>query len=205
MVPPAGFDRAIFEQRSEAGRRAVADGDDRRASELYGSALEIWRGPALSDVRAGPLISAHLVGLNETRRGVLDQRIEADLRLGRHRELLGELRALTQAHRTDENAHAQFMLALHRSGRKRHALKVFRRLNRLLSEELGIEPSPRIQSLGWAIRSADPVLDLRPANLAGTGALTRSPADEPEHQHHPTTNPHRVALPGQAGLAGAWP
>jgi SARP family transcriptional regulator, regulator of embCAB operon len=160
VVAPPQLDRAVFEQWASAGREAVVAGKDQEAAALFRSALSVWRGSPLSDVRAGPLISMHLVGLRETRRVVLEQRIEADLRLGRHRELLGELSALAWKHRTDENVHAQFMLALYRSGRTPHALRVYRRLMRLLDAELGIEPSPRIQSLVAAIRSADPVLNL---------------------------------------------
>jgi DNA-binding SARP family transcriptional activator len=143
---------------------------------LFRSALSVWRGSPLSDVHAGPLISMHRVGLRETRRVVLEQRIEADLRLGRHRELLGELSALTDTHRTDENMHAQFMLALYRSGRTTHALQVFRRLRQLLSTELGIEPSPGIMRLLAAIHSADPVLDLG----AGTSPVDAGRMDDKE-------------------------
>ena len=158
IVEPSEFDRAVFEWLISKGRAAVVKGDDRAASESFRSALSLWRGPVAADVRAGPLISMHQVGLRETRRGVLDQRIEAELRLGLHRELLGELHSLVRARRTDENAHAQFMLALHRSGRSERALRVYRGLDHRLRHKLGIEPSPQIQHLYAAIKSADPLL-----------------------------------------------
>jgi DNA-binding SARP family transcriptional activator len=158
-VPPDCYDRAVFERGVLAGYRAAAVGDDLAASNALGQALNVWRGPALVDVQAGSVTATHLVGLEETRIAALEQRIEADLRLGRHHGMLGELSTLVRKYPTYENLHAQFMLALYRSGRQAKALEVFRELRGELAGELGIEPSHRMQRLHNAILSADPALE----------------------------------------------
>lgn len=159
VVNPHDFDRFQFNDLTRHGRVAVSEGEDERGSELFAGALALWRGPALADVQAGQLSSMHIVELEEARKGVLEQRIEADLRLGRHQELLDELDTLTSVHPTHENVHAQLMLALYRSGERRRALAVFRRLRCVLEETLGIEPVPSIQRLHEAILAGDPILD----------------------------------------------
>ncbi|WP_245240573.1 AfsR/SARP family transcriptional regulator [Streptomyces spiramenti] len=166
-VAPPSFDRFRFERMDRLGQEAAAAGRFQQASEYFAAALALWRGPALADVQTGPLSRAHLVELEETRKGVLERRIEADLRIGRHRELLDELAALAVQLPTHENIHAQYMLALHRSGERRRALTVHHTLGRVLRDTLGIEPTPRLQFLYEAIKSGDPVLDV-PAATART-------------------------------------
>ncbi|OSC48824.1 hypothetical protein B5181_41390, partial [Streptomyces sp. 4F] len=102
-------------------------------------ALSLWAGPALTDIQAGSRIDMEVKRLEEARLCVLDQRIEADLRLGRHRELLPELTVLVNQYRMHESLHGQFMLALHRSGRRGEALDVYQRLRTTLVSELGLE------------------------------------------------------------------
>lgn len=166
VVPPQASDRLAFEQLARRGRDAAVAGAPARASALLGQALALWRGPALADVPPGPLSSAHVVELEEAREGVLEWRIEADLRLGRHHDLLAELDGLTALHPAHENIHAQYMLALHRSGMRLEALDVFHRLRCRLGDSFGIEPVPRLRRLYEAIDADDPVLDtpaIRPA------------------------------------------
>lgn len=153
------LDLAIYHDKLRQGQTALAMGDDRTAARVLRCALSLWRGSALSDVEPGPLLSIQLGGLEESRLGVLQQRIEADLRLGRHQELLGELSVLTRRQPLHENMHAQFMLALYRSGRQVDALQVFHRIRRVLADELGLSPSPVLQRLHEAMLSADPVLE----------------------------------------------
>lgn len=173
-VDPQRIDRVRFAELVGSGRRAAAAGDHRRSSSLFGAALALWRGPALSDVRTGPLSSPHVVQLEENRMGVLEERIEADLALGRHEEILGELAELVSAHPTNENITAQYMLALYRSGAADTAVAVFQRLCDRLVDELGIEPARRLSGLLGAILTGDPLLDLDGA--PGAGCRTRCPA-----------------------------
>jgi SARP family transcriptional regulator, regulator of embCAB operon len=158
----AHFDRVEFEELVRRGRQAAAAAQDACASALFAEALRLWRGPVLADVPIGPHSSPHVVELEETRTYAQEQRIEADLRLGRHSALLDDLGILTSQHPTHENVHAQFMVALYRSGRRTQALRVFHALSSELADTLGIEPAPRMRRLRDAIVTRDPALDLVP-------------------------------------------
>lgn len=173
-VPAESFDRTVFDSVVARARTAVDQGDDRRAAELFDSALGLWRGAALAGVPDGPTIAVHRIDLEETRFGVLEQRIEAYLRLGRHHELLAELRTLADTHPLHENVQAQFMVALYRSGRQEQAITMFHRLRTLLRDQLGLDPVPRMQRLHEAILAADPMLEVsalrqRPGQLPASG------------------------------------
>ncbi|MET9497761.1 AfsR/SARP family transcriptional regulator [Streptomyces sp. NPDC006552] len=145
-----------FDRLAGLGYRAMDAGDFPRAARELGDALALWGGSALADVQSGPQLEMQAKRLEETRLCALDQRIEADLRLGRHRELLGELTVLVSRYRTHENLHAQFMLALHRSGRRSEALDVYQRLRVTLVRELGLEPSSGLRRLQRSILMAGP-------------------------------------------------
>lgn len=153
------LDTNLFASLVREGRMALHH-DDALASDCLSQALRVWQGSGLSDVQWGPVIRAHLVGLEEERMSVHEQRISADLRLGRHQELLGELSGLTMKHPTHEHLHAQFMLALYRTGRRTQALEVLQRLRKVLNDELGLEPSHRMRRLHQAILAGDASLDM---------------------------------------------
>ncbi len=129
------------------------------ASDLLGRALALWRGPALVDVRMGRVLEIETASLEETRLGVLERRIEADLALHRHADMLGELSTLAAQYPMNENFCAFLMMALYRSGHAGRALVAFQRLRSALRGELGIEPCPRLQRLQRAVLSRDPLLD----------------------------------------------
>ncbi|GAA2353863.1 AfsR/SARP family transcriptional regulator [Streptomyces sparsogenes] len=157
---PGAVDIHEYDRLVAAGRDALDAGDDVEASFLLREALAVWRGPALVDVRVGPILEIELARLEESRLGVLERRIEADLRLGRHAELLTELTELTARHPLHEGLHAQCMAALYRAGRPWQALEVYQGLRGRLVEDLGLEPSPRLQKLQQAVLASDPALDL---------------------------------------------
>lgn len=163
-VAPGAVDVHEYDRLVATARGATERGDDECAAALYREALGVWRGPALVDVRLGPLLEIELVRLEESRLGVLEQRIDSDLRLGRHRQLLAELTSLTARHPLHEGLHAQRIVALYRSGRRWQALNVFQDLRRGLTEELGLDPSARLQQLHRAVLAGDPALD---SHLAG--------------------------------------
>lgn len=125
-APPAAMDVSRFERLASAGRAALEAGADAEGSELLVSALRLWRGPALADVSPGPVLRAEVLRLEELRLTALEERFGAELRLGRHRALLGELTALASRYPLHESLHAQLMLALHRSGRSWQSLELFR-------------------------------------------------------------------------------
>ncbi|MEV7030960.1 AfsR/SARP family transcriptional regulator [Streptomyces sp. NPDC093272] len=176
-----GSDIREFERLRELGCRAMDDEDFAGASRTLRQALDLWTGPPFADVHTGAHLAMEARRLEESRLCALDQRIEADLRLGRHRELLAELTVLTSRYRSHENLHAQFMLALYRSGRRGEALHVYQRLRTLLVRELGLEPSARLRRLQQSILTAtaeDPGgsgHDRDPAVPAPGGGLARVP------------------------------
>jgi DNA-binding SARP family transcriptional activator len=151
-------DVTVFDRLAVVGHRAHALGDFEAASRSFTKALAMWRGRALVDVPVGMLLEPEAHRLEEAWLNALERRIDADLRLGRHHELLGELAGLVSRYRTHEGMHAHFMHALYRSGRQSEALDVYGRLRAYLISHLGLEPSPLLRQLHHAILVADPRL-----------------------------------------------
>ncbi|MEU5668320.1 AfsR/SARP family transcriptional regulator [Streptomyces longwoodensis] len=149
-------DVRTFERLAGTGYRAMDAGDYTAAARQLREALGLWTGTALADVQAGAQLEMEIRRLEENRLCALDQRIEADLKLGRHRELLAELTVLVNRYRTHESLHGQFMLALYRSGRRGEALEVYQRLRATLVRDLGLEPSAELQRLQRSILMAHP-------------------------------------------------
>jgi len=144
-----------FDELAQAGHRARQEGDFAGVSRNFAAALASWRGPALVDVQQGPHLRVATTRLEEARLNVLDCRIEADLRLGRHHELLGELAALVARYHTHEGLYAHYMLALYRSGRRCEALEAYRRLRDSLADEQGLEPTPPLRRLQRSMLAPD--------------------------------------------------
>ncbi|MFD3839071.1 BTAD domain-containing putative transcriptional regulator [Streptomyces sp. NPDC058642] len=149
-------DVRAFERLAGVGYRAMDAGDFPGAARQLREALMLWSGTAFADVQAGAQLDMEIKRLEESRLCALDQRIEADLRLGRHRELLAELTVLVNRYRTHESLHGQFMLALYRSGRRGEALEVYQRLRATLVRDLGLEPSAGLRRLQRSILTANP-------------------------------------------------
>jgi SARP family transcriptional regulator, regulator of embCAB operon len=149
------FDLHEYERLAALGRRSLAAGDKASAADLLFRAQETWRGPALADVRAGRILQPEIQELEESRLTTMEQGIEVRLSLGRHRELLSELRGLVARHRLHENLNGLLMLALYRSGRRQEALGVFQQLRQTLKQELGLDPGRRLQLLQQAILRED--------------------------------------------------
>ncbi|MFI6151269.1 BTAD domain-containing putative transcriptional regulator [Kitasatospora sp. NPDC051170] len=173
-------DVAEFERLAGLGYCAMDAEDHALAASRLAEALAVWRGPAFADVPTGGQLAVEAKRLEESRLYVLDQRIEADLRLGRHRALIAELTVLVDRYRTHEGLHGQYMIALHRSGRRGEALEAYQRLRTTLVRELGMEPGPGLRRLQRAIL------------LAG-----------PEREPTEPTEPAEPAAPGEAGSRAA--
>lgn len=156
-----------FERLAGTGYRAMDAEDFPGAARQLREALGLWTGEAFADVQTGAQLAMEAKRLEESRLCALDQRIEADLRLGRHRELLAELTVLVSRYRTHENLHAQFMLALHRSGRRGEALDVYQRLRTTLVRDLGLEPSARLRRLQRSILVTGPETPALPDDNGG--------------------------------------
>jgi DNA-binding SARP family transcriptional activator len=169
-LQPDQLDLDRFEAQTIEGGRAMAAGDPERASVLLREGLALWRGPALADVDAEGLQRVALPRLEECRLAALEERIEADLRCGRHAGLIGELRTLVAEHPLRERLHGQLMLALYRCGRQTEALAAYRRVHEVLREGMGLDPAAELQRLERAILTGDPLLDLPvPAPAACVG------------------------------------
>jgi DNA-binding SARP family transcriptional activator len=141
------LDSEVFSRLVARGRTLLHEGWAEDAAQTLRTALALWRGPALTDVVAGRVLSRHVVSLDELRLVALEARIEADLLLGRHRELVPELRGLVTGHPLNEWLRARLVEALHRCGRRDDALAVIRDLRAVLNEELGLELSGEIARL----------------------------------------------------------
>src|SRR5262249_25748458 len=130
----------------------------RERSVTLAEALQLWRGPALADLANEPGLQAEIARLDELRLTTLERRIDADLEAGRNGELVGEIEALIAAHPLREHLRSQLILALYRAGRQAEALEVYRETRRVLTEELGLEPSPELRELETAILRHDPAI-----------------------------------------------
>lgn len=160
LVPDEALDAARFERRLAEGRDALAGGDPATAASLLGDALAMWRGPALAGFADTPWARAEAARLEDRRLVALERRIDADLALGRHADLVGELETAIAREPLREHLRGQLMLALYRSGRQAEALAAFQAARRTLVEELGIEPGPDLTALHESILQHDPALDL---------------------------------------------
>jgi DNA-binding SARP family transcriptional activator/WD40 repeat protein len=157
-VRPGELDAERFAQLAAEGHRALAEDEPERASDVLREALSLWRGPALAEFAFEAFAQAEIGRLEEERLAALEARVEADLALGRHAELVGELEQLLTAHPLRERLHGQRMLALYRSGRQADALAAYRRARARLVEEIGAEPGPELRGLHDAILRQDPAL-----------------------------------------------
>jgi DNA-binding SARP family transcriptional activator/tetratricopeptide (TPR) repeat protein len=165
-VPTGTLDLHRFEELVEEGRRARAEGDIQLTAEHLGEALRLWRGPVLADVDL-PALQHTMQRLEETRLAVLEERIDAELLLGRHGALIGELRELVDVHPMRERLCAQLLVALYRAGRQAEALASYAEMRSRLVEELGIEPGFELQRLQRQILEGNPAL-AAPSVLAST-------------------------------------
>jgi len=152
-------DAARFERMLQQGIDELGRGRAREAAAVLAEALTLWRGPALADFAYEPWAQAETGRLEALRLAALEERIDADLALGKHGTLIAELEGLVEAHPTRERVCGQLMLALYRSGRQADALEVFRERRRRIVDELGIEPGPALRELEAAILRQDPSLE----------------------------------------------
>ncbi|MEV0330963.1 AfsR/SARP family transcriptional regulator [Micromonospora echinospora] len=157
-LAPEALDSLRFEQLVAQGRAALESGRTETAARILREALALWRGPALVDVTPGPILQVEVLRLEEMSKSALELRIEADLLLGRHHELLSELVGLSARQPTHEGFQAKLMLALYRAGRRSEALGVYQGARKALVAELGVDPSGDLQRLHRAILEGDPSL-----------------------------------------------
>jgi DNA-binding SARP family transcriptional activator/tetratricopeptide (TPR) repeat protein len=208
------FDRLFAE-----GRTMLTTGDAVGAATALTAALALWRGDPLSDVRLQGQSSDEVVRLAEQRLWALEHRIEADIAVGRHEVVVGELRQVVERYPTRERFAAQLMRVLYRCGRRGDALAVYPEIRARLVETLGVEPGPEIRDVHAAILRddlrlpnpatlAEPASGLRPAQLPMTDTSFRGRRSElghldailSEHTAGDGSGPLLVVLSGAGGM-----
>jgi predicted ATPase/DNA-binding SARP family transcriptional activator len=147
-----------FAALTATGQDALEANDPARARELLSEALGLWRGPPLTEVAFDDFAQAEIRRLEELRLLATETRVEADLMLGHHAELIGELSSLLVAHPGRERVAGQLMVALYRCGRQNDALDVYQRVRMHLLDEVGLDPGPGLQQLQAQVLDQDPVL-----------------------------------------------
>ena len=206
-VPAGSLDADAFQRGLTDGRQALARDEPTLAAELLREALDLWRGPALADLAYESFAQPEIARLEELRLTALEERIDADLALGREDELIGELEPLVERHPLRERLRGQLMLALYRAGRQAEALRVYQDARQHLAAELGLEPGEGLRRLERQILEQDPALGhssrrsrpalvpasawRHPVRIAVAGAVVlalavglaawRLAGDEPEH------------------------
>jgi DNA-binding SARP family transcriptional activator len=190
-----------FETLVAAARAAERAGSWADAAAMLRSALNLWRGEPLADVPSDTLVRRELPRLAEMRLSAIEACAAADLHLGRHGDVVIELRRLAAVHPLRERLHALLMLALYRDGRQGEALAVYQQARRSLIDELGAEPGPGLRELQRQILVADPALAASAsAEVIGDPS---GPARSPAEQHISPAVPRQLpaAAPHFAGRA----
>ncbi len=197
-VDPDEVDAHRFARLAEEGRRALGAGDPERAAGLLREALGLWRGPALADVGDAPFAAARAVRLEELRLAAVEDRIEADLRGGRPRDVVAELGELVAAHPLRERVRGQLMRALAGSGRQAEALEAYESARRELADTLGADPGPELAAVHLAVlrgelgRGPEPSADV-PRETGPSGHVPRGTLS-PLAPSAPQAAPSRPAL-----------
>ena len=171
-VAAGELDLDRFQALMDEGRRALAARRPEEAAGTLRDALSLWRGSPLAEFAYDSFARVDIGRLEELRLSAIEERVDADLALGRHHELIPELEALAAENPLRERLHGQLMLALYRSGRQAEALHAYQRTRRKLVDELGIDPGQALQRLERAILVQDPSLDLAPAESPSTRVAT---------------------------------
>ncbi len=159
-VDTADVDLYRFRALAHDGRQAIADGRPEHGAELLRAALALWRGPALADLVEAGYRWSELAAIEDERLSTLEDRLDAELVCGRHREITPELEVLTATEPLRERLCQQFMLALYRSGRQADALRIYRRTRAALVDSVGLEPGRELQELQRRILEHDSAIQL---------------------------------------------
>ncbi len=180
---PGELDAEVFERLADVH----PDEDHESVAARLTEALRLWRGPVLDGLDVGMSGLPAVTRLEDLRLSTIERRVEADLALGRHREVTGELEALVRSYPLHESLRGLLMVALYRSGRQADALAVYRQARQILAEELGIDPGPALQALELAVLAQSPHLDIPTEGRDSARIL--APAARPSSG--------RVPLPGR--------
>ncbi|MQA84804.1 MAG: tetratricopeptide repeat protein [Streptosporangiales bacterium] len=173
VVRRGELDARRFAELAGRGHTAQAEGDLVTADTVLTQALACWRGEAFADFPDVEWLRGHATRLEEQRLAALEARIEVDLALGRHAELIGELAGLIAEHPLRERLRAAYMLALYRAGRRADALGAYQEARSTFVEQLGLDPAPALRELEQAILNDDPSISA-PAEAAASSGAAKS-------------------------------
>lgn len=151
QIEPGQVDAFEFEELTRRGADHLDGGRSEEAASCLRRALNLWTGPALPGTAHGPLLLTHAARLEERWLRATELRLLADLLLGREREVIGDLRALTLSHPLNEWFHTRLVEALGRAGRRDEALTAYERVRVILRDELGLDPSPELRGVHRAL------------------------------------------------------
>jgi DNA-binding SARP family transcriptional activator len=199
-VEPGELDLERLEVLLDQASRARAASDPEAAANHLREALSLFRGAPLEDLARTPFAREEIGRLEELRLGALEQRLDADLAVGRHAEVVGELEVMAARNPFRESLWAQLMLALYQSGRQGEALNAFDRARRILAEELGLEPGQALKHLHRQILQQDPSLELAspPPPVVAEPPTAPLPAEHVLGRRRFRSRPHAIALVGAA-------
>jgi YVTN family beta-propeller protein len=202
-----------FERLLAQGRQAAADGSNEQAATAFREALALFSGPPLEELAHARFAEAESARLAELGLAALEERLDADLALGRHLEVTPELRKLVDSHPLRERLWAQLILALYRSGRQADALTAYDQIRRRLATELGVDPGRSLQQLRQRILGQDAALDLAAEPAAAPAVAVLAPAhggrrtdgDPRAHAPLPSSDRRDDAEPALSGQLTAPP
>ena len=200
-MPTTDLDSVRFEQVVRHGARQLHDGNAVKAAATLRDGLRMWRGPALSEVETGPILTAERLRLEQLRKTALEHRIEADLALGKHYELIGELTGLVTREPTNERLAGHLILALHRDQHRDQALRIYDHVRTSLVEQLGLDPSRELQRLHQAVLRSDESLLLHDAATSHQVVTRTPPCQLPPRSGTLLGRPSETAA-AQAALSG---
>jgi DNA-binding SARP family transcriptional activator/DNA-binding GntR family transcriptional regulator len=200
-VAPEAVDLAQFTRLRAEGRAALSEGDAEAAAARLRAGLALWRGAALAEF-SEPFAATQAAHLEELHVACTEDRIDADLALGHHADLVGELRVHTADHPLRERLRCQLMLALYRAGRQAEALAVYHEFRAMLLAELAMEPSSALVDLQHKILNQDPSLDLAAPPVSRVEPLHVTADDDAERFVGRTAELHRLERAFEAATAG---
>jgi DNA-binding SARP family transcriptional activator/tetratricopeptide (TPR) repeat protein len=187
-------DLFVFEQMVTDGRRQLGRRRPSESLRVLKAAQDLWRGSAYSEVRDEPFARAEARRLEELLLAAIETRLDAEMTMGRHESLVGELETLTTEHPMRERLWSQRMLALYRSGRQAEALRVFQDLRSILVTEMGIEPGQDVSWMEHAILSQEPALSF-PIPAESSPSEPEVPDDDDDDDTAGADSGYRVRIP----------
>ncbi|MGA5471025.1 AfsR/SARP family transcriptional regulator [Streptomyces arboris] len=209
-MAPETLDLTRFRILADQGRNAMAAGQSESAARSLRAALDLWRGRAGQELAESGIDWPQLAVVDSARTAALEDYCDAELRNGRHHEVIGCLEAATAAEPSRERSCRLLMLALYRTGHQAEALRAYERLQQHLSQDFGVQPSREVRNLHQAIINQDPAL--LPPGCPDSRDIGFSPQSDPELDLlfallalvQRQQRPHVVTLAGDTGGGQGW-